>query len=78
MNKKKAKEKAKQKRKWERQDADFKDFRVKAPYVKRYLQSKGCDLPFYDYLDSYEEAFHRIAASVRWRGSPFRFPSPDR
>lgn len=35
------------------------------PWLKAYLKAKGCDLPFYDYLDSYEEEFQRIVALAK-------------
>lgn len=34
---------------------------AKAPYIKSILRNRGCDLPFYDYLDSYREEFERTA-----------------
>src|SRR5436190_5230720 len=36
-----------------------------APLLKAHLKAKGCDLPFYDYLDSYEEEFHRLVALAK-------------
>src|SRR4051794_26218781 len=41
------------------------DPRRSAPLLKSYLKAKGCDLPFYDYLDSYEEEFQRLVVLAK-------------
>lgn len=45
--------------------APVNDPKRSAPLLKAYLKAKGCDLPFYDYLDSYEEEFQRIVALAK-------------
>jgi hypothetical protein len=40
------------------------DFRKKAPLLKPYLPKVGCDLPFYDFLDSYEEEFAKTVTAA--------------
>src|SRR5262249_47608528 len=42
--------------------APIADAKRNAPLIKSHLKARGCDLPFYDYLDSYEEEFQRIVA----------------
>lgn len=36
-----------------------------ASMLKAILRAKGCDLPFYDHLDSYEQEFQRIVAKAK-------------
>jgi hypothetical protein len=58
-------QKAKKHLKWEREDKQIKEYRAKAPYLKSFLRGRGCVLPFYDFLDSYEDEFHRIADAAK-------------
>lgn len=51
-------------RKWHREDESIKNFRAKAPHVKALLRDRGCNLPFYDYLDSYEDEFKRTVTAA--------------
>jgi hypothetical protein len=47
-----------------KRNATLDDFRRKAPTVKRFLKQRGCELKFYDFLDSYIDAFHREAGNA--------------
>jgi len=47
-------------RQWELENAEVLSFRRKAPYMKMILRSRGCDLPFYDFLDPYETEFAKL------------------
>lgn len=51
-------------RKWQQENARFQNLRGQAPELKALLRSKGCDLPFYDYLDSYGDEFQRIVTEA--------------
>ncbi|MEX1028158.1 MAG: hypothetical protein WD049_09165 [Candidatus Paceibacterota bacterium] len=62
---KKNAEKEQRNRKWRQEKATIKEFRAKAPHMKALLRSRGCDLPFYDYLDSYSEEFHRTVEAAK-------------
>lgn len=42
----------------------FADFRRKAPMIKQLLKQRGYEQKFYDFLDSYVEAFKREAAQA--------------
>lgn len=53
---KKNQERERQKRK----EHDFAEFRKTGTTLKPYLRRVGCDIPFYDYLDSYTTEFDRI------------------
>jgi hypothetical protein len=64
MSKKKDKERAKQQRRWEAENKSIGEFRAAAPEMKRRLRGWGCDLPFYDFLDSYTEKFEQIAKAA--------------
>jgi hypothetical protein len=64
MSKKREKKKADRGRRRERQYAELSDIRAAALYWKSYVKRRGCDLPFYDFLDSYEDEFNRIAAEA--------------
>ncbi|MFO0806737.1 MAG: hypothetical protein U0791_26830 [Gemmataceae bacterium] len=55
--------------KWQKENKKLASIRSKAPAVKRHLRSKGCDLPFYDLMDSYEDEFRRIVADAKRRFS---------
>lgn len=71
--KKAAKRKAKQKEKQRyrerfRKDSEtLENFRTNAPQMKEELRKRGCDLPFYDYLDSYSDEFRRTAQEAKRR-----------
>jgi hypothetical protein len=62
MSKDKDKKRRQRQAQWEKEKAQIDDMRRNAPEVKRALRRVGCDLPFYDYLDSYSEEFARIMA----------------
>ena len=64
-SKKRQQERANKQRQWEHEDTTIKSFRAKAPYMKAILRGRGCVLPFYDYLDSYADEFHRIADAAK-------------
>lgn len=57
---KKRRQKAKTKQKWRQARASINDFHAKAPYMKAILRQRGCDLPFYDFLDSYKDEFDKV------------------
>jgi hypothetical protein len=59
MAKKPKSDTAKQ-RQYEKEKASIEGFRKMAVKVKPHLRKNGCDLPFYDFLDSWEEEFNRI------------------
>lgn len=65
MSKKKDKEKAKKQQKWEEENRSIKSFQAQAPKLKRFLRTKGCNLPFYDFLDSYTAEFERIVVEAK-------------
>ena len=65
MSKKRQQERANKQRQWETEDKTIRSFRAKAPYMKALLRGRGCVLPFYDYLDSYADEFHRIADAAK-------------
>ena len=48
--------------KWEAENASVQDFWAKADRVKAHVRAQGCNLPFFDFLDSYEEEFRRVVA----------------
>ncbi len=54
---------------YEGERASMENFRRLAPTLKPVLRQVGCDLPFYDFLDSYEEEFSRTV-SVAMREFP--------
>lgn len=54
---------------WERENKLFQKFRATGPEMKKALRAKGCNLPFYDFLDSYEDEFKKMVA---WAKSQFR------
>ena len=54
----------------EQYNATLAVFRRKAPVIKRFLKQQGHEQKFYDYLDSYIDAFRREAS-----GALQRFPS---
>lgn len=64
-HRKRQEKRAQKQKQWEEEDKTFKEFRAKAPYIKAILRSRGCILPFYDYLDSYADEFQRIAQAAR-------------
>ncbi|MCA9232472.1 MAG: hypothetical protein KDA57_17620 [Planctomycetales bacterium] len=47
-------------RQWEQERDQYKEFQRIAPTYKAHLKKHGCDLPFYDYIDSYTHEFARI------------------
>jgi hypothetical protein len=68
---KKDKERKRQRKQeqWEREKAEAEDRWRKAPQMKAALRAKGCVLPFYDTLDSYEAEFKKL---VVWAKGSFR------
>jgi hypothetical protein len=64
MSKRRDQERAKRERRKARQLADLKDIRASARFWKAYMRNRGCDLPFYDFLDSYEDEFNRITTEA--------------
>jgi len=56
-------------RQWEKESAEIVARWRRAPHVKAALREKGCVLPFYDTLDSYETEFKRL---VTWAKTEFR------
>jgi len=68
---KKDKERKRQRKQkqWEREKAEIEDRWRKAPHMKAALRAKGCILPFYDTLDSYEAEFGKLVA---WAKAEFR------
>lgn len=64
-HKQRQKSKSKDQRQWESEDATIKSHRRKAPYMKAILRSRGCVLPFYDFLDSYEAEFNKLVAEFQ-------------
>ena len=60
-SKKNEKAEKRNKQQFEEEKASVERFREIAPRMKKSLKGIGCDLPFYDYLDSYDLEFHRIA-----------------
>lgn len=57
-------EKAASSAQFKEEENTFQDFRQKAPYIKLILKDRGHDFHFYDYLDSYQEAFQSIARNA--------------
>lgn len=64
----KKRKKARQNLKQARAEAKWKDememlntFRRQSPYIKKVLKARGHVFPFYDYIDSYSNAFKQIA-----------------
>lgn len=50
--------------KYESEKANIENLRQMAPKLKPVLRQIGCDLPFFDYLDSYSGEFSRIVSSA--------------
>lgn len=68
-SKKKEAERKRRQAKWERENAAIEEARRVAPAMKAALKAKGCDLPFYESIDSAEDEFNRLVAwakSTRW------------
>lgn len=59
-NSQKDRKKQQAQKQWESENAQLLSFRKKTPYMKMILRSRGCDLPFYDFLDSYESEFAKL------------------
>jgi hypothetical protein len=57
--------KVKRQQKWEQENQKIQACRARAAEAKAFLRSKGCDLRFYDYLDSYSDEFQRIVVEAR-------------
>jgi hypothetical protein len=55
-------------RQWAEEDARIQRFRSLAPGMKAELRKLGCNLPFYEWLDSYEAEFAKI---VTWGKAEF-------
>jgi hypothetical protein len=66
----KDKRRAAKQRRWEAENEQITSFRAKASEMKVALRAKGCVLPFYEFLDSYEDEFNAIV-----RAAALRFPS---
>jgi hypothetical protein len=64
MSKRNQKKRSKQQRRWDAEKKSIDEFWAAAPEMKRRLRQWGCDLPFYDYLDSYTEKFEQIAKNA--------------
>ncbi len=64
-SKKQQQTRATKQKQWEQEATTINEFRAKAPYIKAILRRRGCILPFYDYLESYADEFHRIADAAR-------------
>lgn len=54
---------------WEREKKELEERRKNGPAMKVALRAKGCVLPLYDFLDSYEDEFKKI---VTWAKTEFR------
>lgn len=67
MKKQREKERASRQRRWDSQNESVKKFHAARPHVKKLLRTWGCNLPFYDYLDSYVEEFEQISKMARQR-----------
>jgi len=66
MNKKeKEKRDRLRKQKYDAEKKQIEEFRKNGALLKPSLRKVGCDLPFYDYLDSYTEEFERVVAAGR-------------
>ena len=65
MSSDKKKAKQQKQRQWEKENESVTNFRSQAPQLKPFLRSKGCDLPFYDFLDSYSDEFQRIVTEAK-------------
>jgi len=64
MSKERDKLRQKRQAKYEKERATVLGFRKQAPQLKPHLRKVGCDLPFYDFLDSYEEEFSRTVTAA--------------
>lgn len=71
MAKKTDKERRKQQEQaqWERENKQLREIRSNVLEKKAALKAKGCFLPFYDFLDSYEDEFKKVVA---WARTEFR------
>ena len=49
-------------RQWKIEKTEIENLWNQAKKLKPALKAKGCDLPFYDFLDSYETEFNRLVA----------------
>jgi hypothetical protein len=56
------KDRERQQRQWEKENAVIQQYRRHGPQMKAALRAKGCVLPFYELLDSSEEAFGNLVA----------------
>lgn len=61
----KRKDRTRKRQSWEGECQQIRDSQANAPQMKRLLRQKGCELPFYDFLDSYEDEFQRIADAAK-------------
>lgn len=64
-SKQKEKERRKQKERYEHEKQKLVGLRKDAKQWKAALRTVGCDLPFYDVLDSYEAEFNRLVEAAR-------------
>jgi hypothetical protein len=60
MAKKDKQEEARRQAKWKEEKARIEERRKVGPKMKAHVRAKGCNLPFYDGIDSAEEEFHRL------------------
>jgi hypothetical protein len=62
---KKDREREQKQKQYQRLKATLEDFHRKGPYYVQLLRRRGCTWPFFDYLQSYEEEFWKIAAEAK-------------
>jgi hypothetical protein len=60
-------------RQWEEEVAVFNGFRENASEKKAHARRKGYTLPFFDYLDSYQEEFKKIGERAKREFAPYLF-----
>jgi hypothetical protein len=64
-SKDKEKEKALRKRQWDKENESIQNIWRTAPYKKALVRHRGCDLGFYDYLDSFEKEFELLVTEAK-------------
>lgn len=70
---KKRKEKSNRNAQWEREKADFDSWRENASEKKARARRNGYTLPFFDYLDSYQEEYKKIGERAKKEFAPHLF-----
>lgn len=65
MSKRKEKARQRNQRTWEKNRDSIELDVDNAPGIKAVLRENGCDLPFYEFLDSYADEFHRIVREAK-------------